>query len=451
MTFFFGELEHYYRNVPFSKLDAEAVHQAKRCILDSIGCMISSADSCGAELRFVFGMRNGTECTVVGTRERANAALAGFAGSILASAQEMDDATAIGASVHPGCCVIPAALSAAEKYGGSGELLLRAVLFGYDLCNRLGLMATERIRELGLYGPGFLAAPCAAAVFGMIMGLDGKTLENAFSIAFSMAPVCPFSSFTDGADSKNLYNGWAVYLGILSAEMAQAGMTGAANLLRGKRSLQAFLSSDRGTDIPAGQGGFSSAIVFKKYSACLSVHAAMTVLERMKRQYGFAEGQIASVEIGTYPYAWELSSLAEKLTPVSARVSIPYTAAVMLSEGSLWPEAFSGEMLESVRIRELMKKIHVVRLDAFGAGPFGKRGCKAVITLVDGTVLRDETDASCWSADAPPSDEELEKKFAVLTERKLCRQTREALIREIYELDRVENIMKITALLRQTA
>ena len=103
------------------------------------------------------------ECTVPGTGLRLSMPLAAFAGSVLASAQELDDATSVGASVHPGCCVIPAALAAAERYGSSADEFLGTILFGYDLCNRLGLLATEKIRELGLYGPGVIAAPSAAA------------------------------------------------------------------------------------------------------------------------------------------------------------------------------------------------------------------------------------------------------------------------------------------------
>ena len=98
-----------------SGLGPELAGHAKLCLLDSVGCMLASRRDCEKELAFIAEMSPYGECTVPGTGLRLSMPLAAFAGSALASAQELDDATSVGASVHPGCCVIPAALAAAEK------------------------------------------------------------------------------------------------------------------------------------------------------------------------------------------------------------------------------------------------------------------------------------------------------------------------------------------------
>lgn len=447
MNKYINSLVRFYSHVVPEQIHHELLTHAKHCLLDSVGCMISSGSDCREELAFISSLSSSAECGVPGTALRLSPAAAAFAGSVLAAAQELDDATSVGASVHPGCCVIPAALAAAEKYGSSPLALLRAVLFGYDLCNRLGLMATEKIRELGLYGPGFLAAPSAAASAGLLMGITEEQLENAVSMALSLSPVCPFSAFTDGARVKNLFTGWGTYLGVLAAELAQKGFTGPEDVLDGEKSLGSIFSFDKGRDVPAEDGRYARAVMFKDYSGCLSVHAAMTAIDMLRSQRKFDPEEIASVQINTYPYACELDRLTKTLNPISARTSLSYTAAVMLTEGRLDPEAFRPEALQSPVYLSLMKRIRVGCLDGMGSGPFGKRGCEITLKLKDGTVLSCRTEAAKWGGDRPATQEELRGKFLRINEKRVKKERLEALSETILYIDAAENLQKLFTLL----
>lgn len=401
------------------------------------------------ELELLSAMSPREECGVPGTDLRLSMPLAAFAGSVLASAQEMDDLTSVGASVHPGCCVIPAALAAAEKHGSAPGDLLRAILLGYDLCNRLGLMATQTIRELGLYGPGLIAAPCAAAAAGLLMGLAEEQMEQGVSIALSMSPLCPFSAFTDGSRVKNLYAGWGTYLGVLAAELAQKGYTGPEDILDGEKSLRGIFSSPKGRDVPEWDGRFARAVNFKDYSGCFSVHAAMTAIERLRREEKVLPEEILSVEISTYSYACDLDRLTGRLNPISARTSIAYTAAVMLREGRLDPDSFMPERLEDPGTLELMDKIQVKCEEAFGSGPFGKRGCRLRVRLKDGTEIGCEVDGAKWTGENPATDEELLDKFWRLNEKRIKKERLRALSETIYHIDKKKNLQGLFSLLRE--
>lgn len=449
MSAFFAELLDFYRSASLRDLPEEAVRQAKRYVLDTVGCMLAAVEDCGAELAFIRDMGGGGPCGVPGTELRLSAPQAAFAGSVLASALEMDDATSVGASVHPGCCVIPAALAAAESCGASGEDLLLAVLFGYDLCNRVGLMVTEQVRRLGLFGPGLVAPSCAAAVTGYIMGLDGERMANAFSIALSLSPLCPFSAFTDGADSKKFYTGWGVYTGVLAAGMAARGFTGPAHILEGEKSLASLFVRSRGDDLPPGDMTYALAVAFKDYSACMSVHAAMTAIEQLLREERFRPEDILSAEIETYPYACDLSRLAETLTPVSARVSLPYAAAVMLTEGRLDPEAFTPDALRWERYLDLMARVQVRVGQEYGAGPFGKRGACVRLCLRDGREIANRVEAAKWGPSAPPDDGALAAKFERITKTTVTQERREAILGEISGLEARSSLQALLALLEQ--
>ena len=443
----FKALAEHYSSVSLKDLDDEVIHQAKRCLLDTIGCMFSAGGSQKKILDFISSLSTCSECGVPGTRLRMSAAAAAFAASVLASADEMDDATAIGASVHPGCCVIPAALISVERHGSTYEKLLLSIIFGYDLCNRLGLMATERIRELGLYGPGVIAAPCAATVAGFLAGSDIKKLFNSFSIALSMAPVCPFSAFTDGADCKLLYNGWGVYLGMLSADMASAGLTGPEHITRGGRSLQSIFRSDAGTDVPVNDSRYASAVVFKDYAACLSVHASLTAIEMLTAAHSIAPEHINRIDIATFPYACDLNGLTHKLNAVSARTSIPYTAAALLCRGDLDPDCFSDVARHDERILSLMAKVSVSCAKEYGAGPFGVRGSKVRIAMNDGSIYDAEALSGKWGKTSPPTDNDLIEKFTRITAKAINKERRHALINTIFESDPAGGADRLTNLL----
>lgn len=447
MNEYIGSLIRHYRAVPPEELGREDLHQARRYLLDSVGCMLSSREDCRQELEFIRSMSPNGECGVPGTGLRLSMALAAFGDSTLASAQEMDDLTSVGASVHPGCCVIPAALAAAERYGSSPRELLRAILLGYDLCNRLGLMATEKIRELGLYGPGLIAAPCAAAAAGMLMGLTEEQMEQGVSLALSLSPLCPFSAFTDGAGVKNLYAGWGTYLGVLASQLAQKGITGPEDILDGEKSLRGIFASSKGRDVPERDGRFARAINFKDYSGCFSIHAVMTAIETLQQREKVCPEEILSVEIGTYPYACDLDRLTRHLTPISARTSISYTAAVMLRQGRLDPDAFRPDRLEDPQTLALMEKIRVEREESFGAGPFGKRGCKLRVRMRDGREFSCQVDAAKWTGESPAADGELRDKFRRLNEKTIKKERLEALVEMIFHIDDQEDLQGLFSLL----
>ena len=424
-----------------SGLGPELAGHAKLCLLDSVGCMLASRRDCEKELAFIAEMSPHGECTVPGTGLRLSMPLAAFAGSALTSAQELDDATSVGASVHPGCCVIPAALAAAEKNCSRPQELLEAILFGYDLCNRLGLMATEKIRELGLYGPGLIAAPSAAAAAGLLVGLEQGQIENAISIALSMSPVCPFCAFTDGADVKNLYAGWGTYLGVLSAQMAKEGFTGADDVLDAEKSLRGIFSSTKGRDITPADGKYERAVQFKKYSGCLSVHATMEAIASLRAAGGFSAEDIESVQIETYPYACDLNRLTKRLNAISARTSLTYTAAVMLIEGRLGPEAFRPGALVNPEYLRLKEKITVKTIPASESGPFGGRDSVVTLKLKDGRVMTGRYESAGHQAEA--TAEQLRAKFLSINEAGPDGSQLEALADMILNIDGAESLEKL--------
>src|SRR4029453_1097727 len=124
------------RNLP-----ADVIREGKYRVLDTIGAMVSGARLKPGEavIRFIRGQGGVRGASRLKTNIRTTAINAALANAMFGHSDEPDDFEPV-TKAHPGCAVVPAALAMAERNGGSGIDVLKAVVLGYDLCCRF-LMA----------------------------------------------------------------------------------------------------------------------------------------------------------------------------------------------------------------------------------------------------------------------------------------------------------------------
>src|SRR5258705_356576 len=117
----------------FESLDAEVRHYACRHLLDTLGVMISGAagDVATRAEAMLVAVRGAGRIPVPGRARRADLLDAAFLGGTAAHGIELDDGYRQG-SVHPGCAVVPAVLSAGYETGASGKAVIEAIVAGYD-------------------------------------------------------------------------------------------------------------------------------------------------------------------------------------------------------------------------------------------------------------------------------------------------------------------------------
>lgn len=409
----------YFTGCTVDDFDDGTLYQVRRCMLDYFGCTAFAAGHhlCRKLVSQIAGMSPwaGEGASIWGEKGTYVPWAAAFANATRTSNIELDDCSGIGASVHPGVYVFSTVLAQAEAENAKAEDVIRAVVFGYDICMRMGLLATGQMRALGLHGPGFVGALGVAGASALLRGLDADGVENALCIAASLLPVCPFASFMEGADSKDLYGGWGVALGMFAAEAAANGQTGPHHILEGEKSMREFFAGEKGMDVPAGSHFYINDISFKQFSACHSVHPAITAVKHLRAREVFDADEIEQVVISTYPYSYALNAgVSEPLTPSSARLCLPYTVAVALLKGDLTPKDFWPQSLVDMRVSRLRAKVKVTCNESYGDGPFGVRGCAVEITLRGGKKLFEEVVSCEW--DKAPSDQALCAKFRILTQ-----------------------------------
>jgi len=165
------------------------IAQAKRCIIETLGCALAGAKTSLAQaaVRSVKRQGEGGCATVIGLGFRAAPDRAAFINGISANALDYDGG--IMRQGHYGPTAVPSALAAGELVGASGRQLLEAVIVAYEVVSRIGraIRASEpQSRLVSGYGPhqGF----ASVAAVGRLLGL---TVDQMAIIVASLAWLNP--------------------------------------------------------------------------------------------------------------------------------------------------------------------------------------------------------------------------------------------------------------------
>ena len=158
---------------------------------------------------------------VPGRARRADLIDAAFLGGTAAHGIELDDGYTKG-SVHPGCTVVPAILSAGYVKKASGAQLIEAMVAGYETVTAIGRAVHPDLRHRGFHPTGAVAVFGAAMAVGKLRGLTPQQLSNALGIAASSSAGL-FAFVNGGADIKRLHAGHASREGLQAALLAEAG------------------------------------------------------------------------------------------------------------------------------------------------------------------------------------------------------------------------------------
>ncbi len=412
---YFRELAEYFHSYSFSDIDDATLHQVKRSLVNYLGGSIYTAShqSCCELLGLIRELDPGNgEAYVWANPRPVTPMIAAFSNAARLSSIELNDGTK--ASAHPGIYVWSSILATYQRNPANISDVIRAVVFGYDICTRMALLSIDRIRELGLHNPGFVGGLGAVSAAGLLRDMDVDQLCNAFGMTAALLPLCPFVSFVEGADTKDLYGGWGAYLAMFALEAARRGLTGPETILHGVKSLETVFQGGEGKDVDPGNPYFINYLSIKEFPACFAVNPAIKAALAIRQNCLFDIRQIESVLVDSYPYSYDLNKgVGEHINQTSSRLSLTHSVAAALIDGTVGPDSYTPERLADSHYLELRQKIDTSRHIEYGVGNTGRRACIITITLKDGQVLQEEFDAT--SSKKETSDAMLQQKFNNLT------------------------------------
>jgi 2-methylcitrate dehydratase PrpD len=416
----------------YADLPANVLEHTRRSITDWLGSALAGSIEMPARIaqRVASGLGASSESTMFGAG-RASAATAAFANGVASHILELDDIHK-GSTVHAAAPIIPAALAVAEREHADGRAFLAAVTIGYEAAFRIG-EAVNPSHYFFFHPTGTVATFGAAAAAGSLLKLTPEEMLNALGSAGTQAAgLWEFNA--DGAMSKHLHPGKAAMNGILAADLARAGFTGATRILEGERGLfrattnggpqksapqydETRVTDGLGSTWKIGENGY------KLYSCCGHTHTAVDCALEIRSRVKWTQEEVldavSGVEIETYGPGYEIVKELSPRTPYQAKFSLAYCVAAALAEGRLGLEQFDAARFGPDGVRdpalfELLRRTRVVVADDLTMKYPAAWPVRLTLKLRDGTSERGASDYPRGNAENPVSTEELEQKFTAL-------------------------------------
>lgn len=386
----------------FVDLPARAVADAKLAILDWFGSALAGALEPPARIarEVVAGFGDSEEATLL-PAGRSSAAGAALANGVASHILELDDVHK-GSTLHGGAPIIPAALAVAEREQADGRAFLLAVVLGYEAALRVG-EAVNPSHYRFWHPTGTAATFGAAAAAGSLLRLDARQMLDALGSAGTQAAgLWEFNA--DGAMSKHLHPGKAAFNGVLAADLARRGFTGATRILEGERGF--FRATSAGHDPTRitdalGRRWKVSENCYKLHSCCGHTHTAIDVALDLRTTLGWAGSEaaeaVSEIRVATYGPGYEIVREPNPRSPYQAKFSLTYCAAAALLEGRVGlaqfgPERFGPAGVVEPRIARLLARTRVEVDPALTARYPERWPCRLSVSLADGRAVAGEAD-----------------------------------------------------------
>jgi 2-methylcitrate dehydratase PrpD len=381
-------------------------HQARRCLLDALGALVAGAETPAGRLMagIARSQYQGDEATILVDGNRVSAAGAALANGFAANALDIDDGYRL-IKGHPGACVLPVLLAAAELVPDCrGAEFLAALVVGYEIGIRAG-----RIRHATYdcyHSSGSWGAVAGAGAAGKLLGLTAATLRHAMGAAEYHAPIAPMMKGIEtpcmGKDSI----GWGAMVAMMSVLMARDGFTGIEPLFAD-------------TPHPEWIEGLGSDwqirhLYFKPYAACRWAQPAVDGVLKIQQEEKLSPAAIRRIRIRTFVAACALNLKPPRNTE-EAQYNIAYPVAAALLDGEVGPRQVLPPRIFDRDMIHLLSTVTTEVAAEYEAAFPAKTYAEVIVETREGKRYTSGRMESRWEApDALPTDAQLEAKFTWL-------------------------------------
>lgn len=440
----------------YEDIPGSVIELAKFKTLDMVGCFVYGIVLPAASPAATIALRMGgtSEATITRQSTRVPAALAALANGTASHCFEMDDRQPESA-LHPGSSMVPAGLAVAEARSLSGAAYLTALTLGHDVGCRIGAAIGSGKRK-GFHGMGSWASIGAAGVVAKAIGLDADQAERAMGISTATGFAMDFVSAAEGA--KGYHAGKAAMGGVLAAELVEAGMIGPPDFLESRVAgaermhpgYLALLSERPNVERMMRDLGEHYELELtgtKRYAGDGCMQAGIEGLRNLAREHHIAPGEVEAINVTSMTHVKEENTYVEPTKPIEAYFSYPHVLAVALIDGDVTPSMVRPEVLRRPDIHAIREKVQIFVDPEYDKLWPGGRPAKIEIVTSRGTFVQ-EVLYSKGTAESPMTWDEQVEKFMLLAEEGLGTDVAKRVVDKIWQLDRVDDVNELTALLR---
>ena len=438
----------------YPQLSQEAVYQAKRFLLDSIGCALGGYQQHDVKiaLQVLDEIAGRGPATVIGTGKRIDAVSASLANALMIRCMDYNDIYWKQDPSHPSD-IFPAAMACCERAKSNGKELIVGLVLGHEFEMRFCEAAFPGIRERGWHH-ATLTAFVSPIVAGRALHLGWEQIQHAIGISASRHATLGAVTAGKLTMMKNTVDPMATQSGVLAALMAEKGYTGPEHVVDGKEGLTHCFGPSWKLNVLTDGLGESWRITqcgMKAFPTEALTHTPISAVLDIVKSNDLKPEQVEKVQIRSLARAADILSDPSKYDPQSKETadhSLPYVIAAAIAERQVTPVQFEMKKIMDPTIRAQLKKVEVV------ADPEIEKVFPALqrvivnLTTVDGRTFTKQLDYPKGDPRNPLSDAEVEEKFSALAEGVLSAGAQKKLKDAIWNLEKAGSVSKVMGLMK---
>jgi 2-methylcitrate dehydratase PrpD len=434
-----------YKDIP-----QEAIHIAKRAILDCIGVTIAGMREPGPKIlaEHVRDIGASAEAGIVCGGFQTSADLSAWVNGTASHALDYDDTfpSLVGYNFHPTVPILSAVLAMGEKLDASGGDVLTAYIVGIEVEARIGAAIGPHNSRIGWHPTPILGTIGAVAASANILKLNPGQIQMAMGIASSLAGGLLLNF---GTMTKPLHAGNSARNGVVAALLAHDGFTANKSIMEGEFGFCSMFSGgkvkgigDIDQDLGKTWHILSPGMSLKPYPCCRSTHSSIDASLYLKNVMGVDTGQIVKIICRTSPDHTRLARFHRPKSANEGKFSIPYCIAASLLRGKISLGDFTDEKVADPETQALLSKVDFEYPDEYIKDTM-TLAQEVVVKLSNGAEYSRKVEVPKGDPESPLTDEELSAKFIDCAHLSLSQMEIEKVMEMVSGLESLGHISKL--------
>jgi 2-methylcitrate dehydratase PrpD len=348
----------------FSDLSAAALREARRGVLDWIGCALAGSrhrtiDTLLAVLQETGGR---PQATVLGRGLKLGRLDAPLANGQMGHVLDFDDTHMGGVVLHASSPILAALFALAERTNGrpaSGADLMLAYAVGFEAGIRAGRTAPGHHKG-GWHLTGTLGSVAAGVAAGKLIGLDTQKLTYTMGIAATQAGGMQQNR---GTMCKSFHAGKAAQNGVLAALLAERGFDSTQEIIEGRKGFCRIYSDTAAPEQLAaglGEGWLIETNGHKPYACGVVLHPLIDAVIAIRNREHIDPAAVSEISLRVHPLVLSITNVAEPSTGLQSKFSTVHSAAVALVDGAAGIAQYSDAKATDPLVAALRRKTKAV-------------------------------------------------------------------------------------------
>src|SRR3954467_8743884 len=426
----------------FHDLSAAAKHEARRGVLDWIGCALAgSGHRTITTLLSVLQETSGKPvATVFGRKLKLGLLDAPLANGQMGHVLDFDDTHMGGVVLHTSSPVLAALFALSERAPVSGAQFMLAYATGFEAGVRSGRTAPGHHKG-GWHLTGTLGSIAAGVAAGKLLDLDTQRLTYAMGIAATQAGGMQQNR---GTMCKSLHAGKAAANGVLAALLAERGFDSTQEIIEGNKGFSRIYSDVAEPEMllaGLGKAWLIESNGHKPYACGVVLHPLIDAVIAIRNRDKIDPVEVSEIALRVHPLVLSITGVVDPSTGLQSKFSTLHSAAVALIDGHAGMAQYSDAKAVDPAVAALRRKVKPVADETLR-----KDEAHAVITAA-GKRHEVHIAHASGTAENRMSDAQIEAKFLANASPPIGEERAKQAAAFVWSLEKQPDVRELIALL----